>query len=258
MKSPFTESEVKCLMKQLLNAVAYLHDNWIIHRDLKLSNLLFENGGTLKLADFGLARSYGFPLKSYTPRVVTLWYRPPELLLGSTVYHTAIDMWGVGCIFGELLNKEVLLKGMSEMDQLTEIFKLLGSPNDKIWPEFSSLPHAKMVNIQQPYSTLRHRFEDLSNEGFDLLERMLTYDPKKRISAREALNHPYFSERPLPKAPEMMPSFPVQWDEKTKTNFGFKGKRQIQEKGDRFNGDLFGKKENPKNHLTYVFEDLFQ
>src|SRR5687768_4144272 len=101
-------------------------------RDLKLSNLLFDNKGQLKLADFGLARSYGFPLKSYTPKVVTLWYRPPELLLGTKIYGPSLDMWGVGCVFGELLCNEPILRGMSEIDQLNQIWKLLGSPNEKI------------------------------------------------------------------------------------------------------------------------------
>eukprot|EP01116_Phalansterium_solitarium_P015799 TRINITY_DN3527_c0_g1_i7.p1 TRINITY_DN3527_c0_g1~~TRINITY_DN3527_c0_g1_i7.p1 ORF type:complete len:194 (-),score=89.36 TRINITY_DN3527_c0_g1_i7:516-1097(-) len=93
MKQPFSESEVKCLLLQLLHAIAYLHDNWIIHRDLKLSNLLFNNRGQLKLADFGLARVFGYPLRNMTPKVVTLWYRPPELLMGAETYTTAVDMW---------------------------------------------------------------------------------------------------------------------------------------------------------------------
>jgi len=143
MKTPFTESEVKCLLIQLLKAVSYLHDNWIIHRDLKLSNLLFNNHGQLKLADFGLARVYGNPLKNYTPKVVTLWYRAPELLLGTEQYSTALDIWAVGCIFGELLLNQPIFRGKSEIDQLEQIFKLLGSPNEKIWPGYSQLPLAK-------------------------------------------------------------------------------------------------------------------
>merc|ERR1711934_1015869 len=106
---PFSESETKCLLLQLMKAVAYLHDNWIMHRDLKLSNLLLNNAGELKLCDFGLAREYGHPLSRYTGKVVTLWYRPPELLLGVHTYGTAVDMWGVGCIFGELLQNAPLL-----------------------------------------------------------------------------------------------------------------------------------------------------
>lgn len=150
MKTSFSEAEVKCLVQQLLRAVHYLHRNFIIHRcvsrattckrnlcfrprDLKLANLLMNNRGQLKLADFGLARVYGEPVKPYTPKVVTLWYRAPELLLGATTYTTSVDLWGVGCIFGELVLKTPLLPGKTEIDQLRKMIKLLGSPNPRIW-----------------------------------------------------------------------------------------------------------------------------
>jgi cell division cycle 2-like protein len=121
MRSPFLQSEIKTLMIQLLSAVALMHDNWIIHRDLKTSNLLLNNRGEIKVADFGLARKYGSPMGNMTQLVVTLWYRAPELLLGSKEYTTAIDMWSVGCIFAELLNNEALLTGRSEIDQLDRV-----------------------------------------------------------------------------------------------------------------------------------------
>jgi cell division cycle 2-like protein len=208
MKSPFTISEVKCLMIQLLSAVEYLHENWIIHRDIKTSNLLLTNSGIFKLADFGLAREYSSPVKVMTPGVVTLWYRAPELLLGQSRYTTAIDMWSVGCVFGELLQNEPLFPGKSEFKQLDLMFKLLGTANERIWPGFSDLPNAKTWNfVHQPYNNLRRKFPQLSDYGFDLLNRLLTYDPDKRITAREALRHPFFEESPLPKDPEMMPTF---------------------------------------------------
>ncbi|KAI8971470.1 kinase-like domain-containing protein, partial [Mycotypha africana] len=151
MRSPFLQSEVKTLMLQLLSAVALMHENWYIHRDLKTSNLLLNNRGEVKVADFGLARKYGSPLGNMTQLVVTLWYRAPELLLGAKEYTTAIDMWSVGCIFAELLNNEPLLPGRSEIDQLDKIFKLLGTPTEEIWPGFSELPHAKNIApIHQP------------------------------------------------------------------------------------------------------------
>jgi cell division cycle 2-like protein len=154
----FLTSEVKCLMIQLLEAVAHLHENWIIHRDLKTSNLLYNNQGILKVADFGLAREYGSPLKPYTNMVVTLWYRAPELLLGAKTYTTAIDMWSVGCIFAELLTKEPLLPGRSELDQLDKMFKLLGTPNETIWPGLHDLPNANKINFtHQPYNNLRQK-----------------------------------------------------------------------------------------------------
>jgi len=210
---PFSESEVKLIMIQLLSAVKYLHENFVLHRDIKLSNLLMKDGN-VKLADFGLARLFGNPLRPYTPKVVTLWYRPPELLLGSETYHTAADMWAVGCVFGELLQHKPLLPGRTELEQLDLIFKLLGSPNVRIWPGFDKLnsgPVAASLTPKlphYPYSELRHRFPNLSEAGHDLLSRLLTYDPSKRITAAKALQHPYFSEPPSPTTPNMMPRFP--------------------------------------------------
>ena len=123
----FVPGEVKCLMTQLLSAISHLHDNWILHRDLKSSNLLLSHNGILKVGDFGLAREYGSPLHSYTAIVVTLWYRAPELLLGIKEYSTPIDVWSIGCIFGELLLMNPLFPGESEVDELNRIFKLLGT-----------------------------------------------------------------------------------------------------------------------------------
>lgn len=208
MKS-FTESEVKCIMLQLLKSIHYLHKNFIIHRDLKLSNILYNSRGEIKLADFGLARIFGLPAKELTPKVVTLWYRAPELLLGDEKYTTAVDMWAMGCIFGELLSHQSLMPGKNEIHQLQLIFDLLGTPTERIWPNFSNLPNAQKIKIpHQPYSNLANRFKFLSANGLDLLEKMLTYDPKKRITAEEALNHRYFKEKPYPKDPLLMPTFP--------------------------------------------------
>ncbi|KAL1539270.1 cyclin-dependent kinase [Salvia divinorum] len=217
MKQPFSQSEVKCLMIQLLEGVKYLHDNWVLHRDLKTSNLLLNNRGELKICDFGLARQYGSPLKPYTHLVVTLWYRAPELLLGAKLYSTAIDMWSLGCIMAELLSKEPLFNGKTEVEQLDKIFRILGTPNETIWPGFSQLPGVKVNFVKHQYNLLRRKFPAtsftgspvLSDAGFDLLNRLLTYDPDKRISAEEALNHEWFHEVPLPKSKEFMPTFPA-------------------------------------------------
>ncbi|KAG6398734.1 hypothetical protein SASPL_140203 [Salvia splendens] len=217
MKQPFSQSEVKCLMIQLLEGVKYLHDNWVLHRDLKTSNLLLNNRGELKICDLGLARQYGSPLKPYTHLVVTLWYRAPELLLGAKLYSTAIDMWSLGCIMAELLSKEPLFNGKTEVEQLDKIFRILGTPNETIWPGFSKLPGVKVNFVKHQYNLLRRKFPAtsftgspvLSDTGFDLLNRLLTYDPDKRISAEEALNHEWFSEVPLPKSKEFMPTFPA-------------------------------------------------
>lgn len=220
MKKPFTQSEVKCLMLQLLHGVKYLHDNWVLHRDLKTSNLLLNNQGELKICDFGLARQYGSPLKPYTHLVVTLWYRAPELLLGAKQYSTAIDMWSLGCIMAEMLCKEPLFNGKTEVDQIDKIFRILGTPNEMIWPGFSKLPGVKVNFVKHQFNNLRNKFQspttsymgkpDLSESGLDLLNKLLTYDPAKRISADAALNHEWFREVPLPKSKEFMPTFPAQ------------------------------------------------
>ncbi|XP_070207735.1 cyclin-dependent kinase 11B-like isoform X2 [Littorina saxatilis] len=211
MKSPFLVGEVKTLMKQLLRAVAHLHDNWILHRDLKTSNLLLSHKGILKVGDFGLAREYGSPLKQYTPIVVTLWYRTPELLLGIKEYSKPIDMWSVGCIFAEFLIMKALWPGKSEIDQLHKIFKDLGTPTEKIWEGVNELPGFKKVTFpQHPYNSLRNRFGSmLSDIGFDLLNRLLTYDPKRRIDAKGSLDHKWFEESPLPVDPSMFPTWPA-------------------------------------------------
>jgi len=214
MKEPFLAGEVKTLMIQLLRGVNHLHDNWILHRDIKASNLLLSHKGILKIGDFGLAREYGSPLKSYTPIVVTLWYRAPELLLGGKEYKCAIDLWSVGCVFAELLLMKPLFPGKSEIDQINRIFKELGTPNDKIWPgppAYSEYSMVKKTNFaSHPYNVLRARFgATFTDKGFNILNRFLTYDPKRRITAEEALVHEYFEESPLPVDPSMFPTWPA-------------------------------------------------
>ncbi|XP_073441578.1 cyclin-dependent kinase 11B-like isoform X7 [Dendrobates tinctorius] len=211
MKQPFLPGEVKTLMIQLLRGVRHLHDNWILHRDLKTSNLLLSHAGILKVGDFGLAREYGSPLKPYTPIVVTLWYRAPELLLGAKEYSTAIDLWSVGCIFGELLTQKPLFQGKSEIDQINKVFKDLGTPSEKIWPGYNELPAIKKMTFSEyPYNNLRKRFGALlSDQGFDLMNKFLTYCPAKRINAEDALKHEYFCETPLPIDPSMFPTWPA-------------------------------------------------
>ncbi|KAF9270376.1 Pkinase-domain-containing protein [Marasmius fiardii PR-910] len=211
MPSPFLQSEVKTLMLQLLSAVKHCHSNWILHRDLKTSNLLMNNRGTMKVADFGLARRYGDPVGvgGMTQLVVTLWYRAPEILLGAETYSTAVDMWSVGCIFAELLLKEPLFQAKGELELISMIFKLLGAPTNSSWPGYSTLPLAKTITLpsSQP-PQFRQKFQYLTPAGLDLMMSLLTYDPERRISAEEALQHPYFSESPLPKHPDLFGSFP--------------------------------------------------
>ncbi|KAF7310646.1 Pkinase-domain-containing protein [Mycena chlorophos] len=211
MPSPFLQSEIKTLMLQLLSAVGHCHSRWILHRDLKTSNLLMNNRGTIKVADFGLARRYGDPVGvgGLTQLVVTLWYRAPEILLGASTYSTAVDMWSVGCIFAELVLKEPLFQAKGEMELLSMIFKLLGPPTSNSWPEYDSLPLAKTLSLPSPQPPqFRQKFPYLSAAGIDLMMSLLTYDPERRITAEEALQHSYFTESPLPKHPDLFGSFP--------------------------------------------------
>lgn len=219
LEKPFIESEVKCIVIQLLRGLEYLHANFIIHRDIKVSNLLLTDMGCLKIADFGLARTYSMPSGEMTPGLVTLWYRPPELLLGSTEQTTAIDMWAVGCILGELLAHKPLLPGTSEISQIDRIVDLLGTPNESIWPGFNSLPACKNFTLkQQPYNNLKTKFPWLSQVGLRLLNFLFMFDPKKRATAAECLQSSYFKEAPLPLDPKLMPSFPQHRNMKTASN----------------------------------------
>jgi cyclin-dependent kinase 10 len=186
----------------------------------------FNHSFLLFLADFGLARKFGYPLKPMTPIVVTLWYRAPELLLGAKVQTPAVDVWACGCILGELLDNKPLLPGKSEINQLELIINLLGTPNDNIWPGFSSLSVAKnFVLKQQPYNNLKHRFSWLSSAGLSLLNQMFMYDPGKRASASECMESSYFCENPLPVETDMMPTFPEHRNLKAKA-VAEKGKRE--------------------------------
>lgn len=208
----FKLGEVKTLMQQLLAGMDHLHNLWILHRDLKSSNLLLNHKAVLKIADFGLAREYGEPLKSYTPIVVTLWYRSPELLLGIEKYSTEVDMWSVGCLMAEFITLKPLFTGRSEIEQIKKIFMELGTPSEKVWKGYDSLRGLKeFTPPQYPYNQLRKRFPAklLSESGFRLLNELLRYDPVERITAGDALVNEWFKEEPEPIAREMFPTFPA-------------------------------------------------
>lgn len=187
------ERTVKNYMWQLFKAISYCHARNIIHRDLKLQNLLVNKDGTVKLADFGLARCMALPLRVYTKEVVTLWYRAPELLLGAEIYGPAIDIWSLGSIFYELLTKKVLFPGDSEIDQLFKIFQVLGTPNESQWNGISKLPYYK-TNFPSWQARDLKQMLNKNDDASDLLSRMLLYDPMDRTTALDAMRHTYFDD----------------------------------------------------------------
>ncbi|VBB35176.1 unnamed protein product [Acanthocheilonema viteae] len=173
--------QVRLFLFQLLRGLAFCHAKKILHRDLKPQNLLLNGNGELKLADFGLARAKSVPSRTYSHEVVTLWYRPPDVLLGSTDYSTSLDLWGVGCIFAEMCTGVALFPGTKDVgDQLDRIFSIRGIPDPKKWPEVLKLPHYS-PSFYPPYREL----------PWSEIHKSLL-NPTDRISANGAMMHPYF------------------------------------------------------------------
>ncbi|KAK9937672.1 hypothetical protein M0R45_014447 [Rubus argutus] len=210
----FSVPQIKCYMSQLLKGLHYCHANGVLHRDIKSSNLLINNEGNLKLGDFGLARtlsSKDHHNAKLTNQVVTTWYRPPELLLGATKYGPPVDMWSAGCIFAELLCRgQPLFHGATEPEVLTKIVEVCGAPNEVNWPGVSKLPchqnfkFEQMARRQRPLSDI---FRHCDRHALELLERLLTLDPSKRISTKDALDADYFWTDPLPCDPKSLPKY---------------------------------------------------
>ena len=224
-ESPFQQAQVKRLLLQLLGAVKHVHRLHLIHRDIKLSNLLYTSKGLLKLADFGLSRPYAHDLQSQlTPKVASLWYRPPELLLGATSYSNSIDLWAVGCVFGELLTGQPLMKGVSELDQISQIFDCFGVPpppsssschlsSSSSSSSFWALPLLVNKDVRPPTKSRRTVLDTLGNvlsrEGLELVHGLLHFDPMVRWTATQALQSPYLDkEVPRPTPIHEMPQFP--------------------------------------------------
>ncbi|VDM22618.1 unnamed protein product [Hydatigera taeniaeformis] len=190
---------VKSFMYQMLQALLYCHARRIIHRDLKPQNILVDvDRNIVKLADFGLARSFGYPLRKLTHEVVTLWYRSPEILLGESVYCCGVDMWSMGCMFAEIATGDPLFRGDSEIDQLFHIFRIMGVPTEDNWPGVTKLrdynpksfPSWRVNSLCSQEKIAR----SLDAKGLDLLNALLLYDPSSRINAQQALLHPYFAD----------------------------------------------------------------
>ncbi|XP_065293598.1 cyclin-dependent kinase 1-A-like [Dermacentor albipictus] len=184
---------VKKYVRQILDAIVYCHQRRVLHRDLKPANLLIDQGDTIKVADFGLCRALTLTARPYTHEVVTLWYRAPEVIMGTRRYSTPVDVWSIGCIFFELATGKVLFRGESEIEQLFRIFRVLGTPTDETWPHVAQLPNYKPNFPFWKASVLSELLPEVDGDAVDLLEKMLRYVPGKRISARDALAHPYFA-----------------------------------------------------------------
>ncbi|OAA50583.1 Cell division control protein [Metarhizium rileyi] len=215
MQLGLSEVVVRKFMMQLCEGIKYCHSRRVLHRDLKPQNLLIDKEGNLKLADFGLARAFGVPLRTYTHEVVTLWYRAPEILLGGRQYSTGVDMWSAGCIFAEMCTRKPLFPGDSEIDEIFKIFRqvarppfspeskhhtqgpiaiTLGTPGEEVWPGVTSYPDFKSSFPKWKRDYRQPLCQNLDDKGLELLEMMLVYDPAGRISAKQACNHPYFED----------------------------------------------------------------
>jgi len=187
---------VKSYLYQMIRGLHFCHARGVMHRDLKPQNLLVSREGKLKLADFGLARAFSLPIRPLTHEVVTLWYRAPEVLLGSKHYAPPVDMWAVGTIFVEMVTKRPLFPGDSEIDQLYRIFRGIGTPTEETWPGVSQLPDFAVTFPKWPKRQIAHMVQanPLPADGLDLLEKMFRFDPAARITAKAAMNHPYFDD----------------------------------------------------------------
>ncbi|XP_053462728.1 cyclin-dependent kinase 9-like [Nycticebus coucang] len=201
----FTLSEIKRVMQMLLNGLYYLHRNKILHRDMKAANVLITRDGVLKLADFGLARAFSLAKNRqpnrYTNRVVTLWYRPPELLLGARDYGPPIDLWGAGCIMAEMWIRSPIMQGHTEQHQLALISQLCGSITPEVWPNVDRHElYGKLELVKGQKRKVKDRLRPYVRDphALDLIDKLLVLDPAQRVDSDDALDHDFFWSDPMP------------------------------------------------------------
>ncbi|GBN04969.1 Cyclin-dependent kinase 10 [Araneus ventricosus] len=194
-KTKIDQTHIKCIMHQLFTGLCYLHENFVLHRDLTVTNILFTEIGVLKITDFSNCRMA--TEEKMTPNVVSRWYRAPELLFGATNYASAIDIWSAGCIFAELLLKRPLFKTDSDNNMISMLVDLLGTPTETNWPGFSDLPLMKDYELRdQPHNKLTLKFAEQPTTCIALLHKVFVYNPSKRITAEKCLIHSYFTDKP--------------------------------------------------------------
>ncbi|XP_052874230.1 probable serine/threonine-protein kinase At1g54610 isoform X1 [Gossypium arboreum] len=205
----FTEPQVKCYIHQLLSGLEHCHNRGVLHRDIKGSNLLIDDEGVLKIADFGLATFFDPSRKHLmTTRVVTLWYRAPELLLGATDYGVGVDLWSAGCILAELFAGRPVMPGRTEVEQLHKIYKLCGSPSDEYWKKYK-LPNATLFKPREPYKRcIKETFKDFPPSSLFLIDTLLAIDPAERLTATAALRSEFFTTEPYACEPSSFPKYP--------------------------------------------------
>ncbi|CAO1597665.1 negative regulator of the PHO system [Xanthoria calcicola] len=196
---------IKSFMYQLLRGIAFCHENRVLHRDLKPQNLLINNKGQLKLADFGLARAFGIPVNTFSNEVVTLWYRAPDVLLGSRTYNTSIDIWSAGCIMAEMYTGRPLFPGTTNEDQLQKIFRLMGTPSERSWPGITAFPEYKPGWHVYATQDLRMILPSVEPAALDLLGRCLQLRPEMRVGAQEATDHAWFRDLNVGRAQPQQP-----------------------------------------------------
>lgn len=201
-------ADIKAWMGMLVRAVWFCHENFILHRDIKPNNLLIAADGEVKLADFGLARSFADPWGHMTANVITRWYRPPELLYGAKFYSGAVDVWSIGTVMAEIILRVPYLPGNTEIEQIQLISDRIGTPTEDVWPGVSKLDEyvqpERIVPVR-PRSEYLGTFGTVGEEGVDLLCRTLTLDPRKRITAKEMLEHPWWHSNPQPTRKQELP-----------------------------------------------------